>query len=145
MKYSHSGAKLSLHLFCDARCSAYACCLFLRTEYSNNMTCQLIQARNCVAPLKKMTIPRLQLLACTIGARLIQTVKKDLGLDEIIPLLCWSDSVNAFYRIKKNDNWGVFVFNRIQETGKLTNPDEWRHVAGPLNPADTPSRGCNAK
>ncbi|GFT37479.1 DUF5641 domain-containing protein [Trichonephila clavipes] len=58
--------------------AAYASCVFLRTEVGGAITCQLVQARARVASIKPITIPRLELLACTIGSRLINTTKIDL-------------------------------------------------------------------
>ncbi|GBO33896.1 hypothetical protein AVEN_81534-1, partial [Araneus ventricosus] len=135
---------LSLHVFCDASKTAYASCVFLRTEIDGTITCQLVQARARVAPIKAITIPRLELLACTIGSRLVNTTKSDLGLEDV-PICCWSDSVNVLYWIKGKENWGTFVYNRVQEIRRLTNPEDWRHIAGILNPADLPSRGCDAE
>ncbi|GFX86109.1 uncharacterized protein TNCV_2341781 [Trichonephila clavipes] len=132
---------LSLHVFCDASKAAYASCVFLRTEVGGAITCQLVQARARVASIKPITIPRLELLACTIGSRLINTTKIDLGLENV-PIYCWSDSVNALYWIKRKENWGTFVNNRVQEIRRLTNPEDWKHTPGILNPADLPSRGC---
>ncbi|GFX99537.1 DUF1758 domain-containing protein [Trichonephila clavipes] len=132
---------LSLHVFCDASKAAYASCVFLRTEVGGAITCQLVQARARVASIKPITIPRLELLACTIGSRLINTTKIDLGLENV-PIYCWSDSVNALYWIKRKENWGTFVNNRVQEIRRLTNPEDWKHIPGILNPADLPSRGC---
>ncbi|GFT67069.1 integrase catalytic domain-containing protein [Trichonephila clavipes] len=132
---------LSLHVFCDASKAAYASCVFLRTEVGGAITCQLVQARARVASIKAITIPRLELLACTIGSRLINTTKIDLGLENV-PIYCWSDSVNALYWIKRKENWGTFVNNRVQEIRRLTNPEDWKHIPGILNPADLPSRGC---
>lgn len=134
---------LSLHVFCDASKIAYATCIFLRSENENSVFCQLVQARNRVAPMKEISIPRLELLACNIGARLVQTVKNDLGMKDI-PTVYWSDSGNALYWIKKNECWAPFVYNRVQEIRSLSNPADWRYVPGSLNPADLPSRGCNA-
>ncbi|GFW22758.1 integrase catalytic domain-containing protein [Trichonephila clavipes] len=57
---------LSLHVFCDASKAAYATCIFLRSENENSASCQLVQARSRVAPLKSISIPRLELLACTM-------------------------------------------------------------------------------
>ncbi|GFT81785.1 uncharacterized protein TNCV_4336381 [Trichonephila clavipes] len=111
------------------------------TEVGGAITCQLVQARARVASIKPITIPRLELLACTIGSRLINTTKIDLGLENV-PIYCWSDSVNALYWIKRKENWGTFVNNRVQEIHRLTNPEYWKHIPGILNPADLPSRGC---
>ncbi|GFX31833.1 DUF5641 domain-containing protein [Trichonephila clavipes] len=58
---------LSLHVFCDASKAAYATCIFLRSGNKNSASCQLVQARSRVAPLKSISIPRLELLACTMG------------------------------------------------------------------------------
>lgn len=135
---------LSLHVFCDASKLAYATCIFLRSKDQNSISCQLVQARTRVSPLKSITIPRLELLACTIGARLAKSVKTDLRMPDLATFF-WSDSNNALYWIKKNDQWAPFVYNRVQEIRKLTNPEDWHYVPGSLNPADLPSRGCSAE
>ncbi|GFY14100.1 uncharacterized protein TNCV_3612891 [Trichonephila clavipes] len=99
------------------------------TEVGGAITCQLVQARARVASIKPITIPRLELLACTIGSRLINTTKIDLGLENV-PIYCWSDSVNALYWIKRKENWGTFVNNRVQEIRRLTNPEDWKLIPG---------------
>ncbi|GBM23167.1 hypothetical protein AVEN_147083-1 [Araneus ventricosus] len=137
-------SKLSIHVFCDASQSSYATCIFLRAESADNTSCQLIQARKRVAPLKKISIPRLELLSCTIGARLAKATISELGLQRI-PIFYWFDSMNALYWIKRNENWATFVYNRVLEIRKLTNPEDWRHISGTLNPDDLPSRGSNAE
>ncbi|GBN73237.1 hypothetical protein AVEN_155507-1 [Araneus ventricosus] len=114
-------SKLSIHVFCDASQSAYATCIFLRAESADNTSCQLMQARNRVTPLKKISIPRLELLSCTIGARLAKATISELGLEKI-PIFYW-----------------------VLEIRKLTNPEDWRHISGTLNPADLSSRGSNAE
>ncbi|XP_035232537.1 uncharacterized protein LOC118204314 [Stegodyphus dumicola] len=93
-------ANLSLHIFCDASKLAYATCVFLRTEKGGEVTCQLIQARSKVALLKGTSIPRLELLACTIGVRLVTSIKKDLNMEDASSVF-WTDSMDVLYWIKK--------------------------------------------
>ncbi|GBM10771.1 hypothetical protein AVEN_150-1 [Araneus ventricosus] len=46
---------------------------------------------------------------------------------------------------KRQKNWGTFVNNRVQEIRRLTDPEDWKHIAGILNPAVLLSRYCGAE
>lgn len=138
---------LSLHTFCDASKNAYACVVFLRVNLRGRVSVFLLAAKTRVAPLKKsgskMTIPRLELLAATIGARLYAHVCENL--EGVINCYFWSDSSTVISWIERKEEWGVFVWNRTEEIRKLTPADKWNHLPGALNPADLPSRGCSPK
>ena len=104
----------------------------------------LIAAKSRVAPLKsKLSIPRLELLAATIGARLCNSLKVDLGQD--VDMYFWSDSTTVLTWIQKYEEWATFVGNRIKEIRCLTETEAWRHVPGSMNPADLSSQGCSPK
>lgn len=134
-----------IHTFCDASKDAYATVVYLRTEVNgvNGVSVQLMQSKSRVAPVKsKKTIPRLELLACVLGARLTDVIKKALALENV-PIVYWTDSSTALAWIQRNDEWGTFVGNRVREIVRLSNSECWRHVPGHCNPADLPSRGCS--
>ncbi|XP_054281343.1 uncharacterized protein LOC128999010 [Macrosteles quadrilineatus] len=66
----------SIHTFCDASKDAYATVIYLRVEIEDEVRVQLLSAKSRVAPLKKTTIPRLELLTATVGARHTSWTKK---------------------------------------------------------------------
>ncbi|XP_054722787.1 uncharacterized protein LOC129232682, partial [Uloborus diversus] len=67
----------------DASQVAYAACVFIRCEYSGRgVSVQLLQAKARITPLKPITIPRLELMAATIGARLYVSLKESLNLEQ---------------------------------------------------------------
>ncbi|XP_071044448.1 uncharacterized protein [Parasteatoda tepidariorum] len=131
----------TLHIFTDASKQAFATCAFLRTE-NKGVHVQLVNARSRVAPIKEITIPRLELLSCLIGARLAKTILTDLRL-EYCRTIFWSDSSTALGWIRRDQTWGTFVHNRVQEIRTSTKISDWKHVPGKYNPADLPSRGCS--
>ena len=134
----------SLHVFGDASQDAYACAVYVRSTVGGVTTSRLMQSKARVAP-KNATIPRLELLACLIAARLgssMLRVLKDGGIETSITY--WSDSKTALTWIRKENQYGTFVNNRIKEIRKLTSIADWRFVPGVMNPADLPSRGCSA-
>lgn len=135
-----------LHTLCDASQEAYAAVAYLRTTctVTGQSRVQLLMARSRLAPIKRPIIPRMELLACVIGARLMNFIREALNWNNIRVYL-WSDSTTALAWIKWNDEWGTFVGNRVREICALTRPEDWRHVPGIKNPADLPSRGCTPR
>lgn len=136
---------MTLHTFCDASKTAFAAAVFLRIECVERVFVQLVQGKSRVSPIKRVSIPRLELLAATIGVRLLSSVKES---DEVLGNLksyFWTDSSTCLAWIKLNESWATFVRNRVEEIRKFSNTSEWRYVPGNQNPADLPSRGCNAK
>jgi len=119
----------SLHTFCDVSKMAYAAAVFACYECGTCVQVQLVQAKTRVAPVKAVTIPRLELLATTIGTRLATSIVKELKQKDI-QLPFWSDSSTVITWIKRDDHWGVFVWNRVQEIRELTSKKSWRHVPG---------------
>jgi len=134
----------SLDTSCDASKTAYAAAVSTRFEYSTCVQVQLVQAKSRVAPVKAVTIPRLELLAATIGARLATSILKELEQRDIA-LSFWSDSSTVIAWIKRDEHWGVCIWNRVQEIRELTSKESWRHVPGVMNPADLSSRGCTVQ
>ncbi|GFY59016.1 DUF1758 domain-containing protein [Trichonephila inaurata madagascariensis] len=63
----------TLHVFTDASAYAYITCAFLRCEFKGQVTVKLIAAKARLAPMKKSTIPRLELMGAALGARLAET------------------------------------------------------------------------
>ena len=141
---SENQKNCSLHTFCDASKEAYAAVVFLRIEEKDDVKISLLSAKSRITPLKGGTIPRLELTAALVGARLAQSVLQALGWKDIKQHF-WSDSTTVLTWITKVDNWSVFVRNRTDEIRKLSDISSWRHVAGKMNPADLPSRGCSSK
>ncbi|GFY56538.1 integrase catalytic domain-containing protein [Trichonephila inaurata madagascariensis] len=144
LNLSSNGIKqIALHVFCDASKKAYAACVFLRVEYEEVFV-KLIQEKARVAPLKDISIPRLELLSCTLGTRLAASVKNDLNLPDV-RIYYLTDSMTALAWIQRTRDWGVFVFNRVKEIRNLSDVSSWEHVPSEKNFADILTRGCSAQ
>ncbi|XP_071133119.1 uncharacterized protein [Mytilus edulis] len=61
-----------IHVFTDSNCmKAYGACAYIVANGKSS----LIMAKNRVAPLKQLTIPRLELMAAVIGSRLLAHIR----------------------------------------------------------------------
>ena len=93
------------------------------------------------AALKRLTIPRLELTAALLLAKLTKHVQATLKLD-IKRTHLWTDSQVTLTWIKTHaSRWKDYIRNRGTQIQELTSTSQWRHVPGTSNPADCASRG----
>ncbi|UYV65498.1 hypothetical protein LAZ67_3004525, partial [Cordylochernes scorpioides] len=138
----------SLHVFCDASQDAYATCIYLGTVKNEEVNVQPVTSKARVAPKKKLTIPRLELMSCLIGSRLTKQVMKIISESIEIPetnICFWADSSTALHWIQNKKPWATFVRNRVNKICSISKKENWHHVSGVNNPADLPSRGSSVK
>ncbi|XP_036140869.1 uncharacterized protein LOC118644969 [Monomorium pharaonis] len=133
--------EVELHGFADASERAYASVVYLRSPEEGSWRVTLLAAKTKVAPIKPVTLPRLELCAAALLARLISQQRRALGLERA-PLHCWSDSTVTLGWIQGHPSrWKTYVANRVAEI-QTTAPDAlWHHIPGQENPADCASRG----
>lgn len=80
------------HVLCDASISAYGACLYLKLTDSLGITSmRLLCAKSRVAPLKPITLPRLELCGALLLSQLYKKMKTALTI-EINHTHFWCDS-----------------------------------------------------
>ncbi|XP_050313663.1 uncharacterized protein LOC126748451 [Anthonomus grandis grandis] len=133
-----------IHGFSDASRKAYGACLYIRAFYPDNtVSCHLITSKSRIAPIKELTIPRLELcgalLLANLTARILSILENrfsfqsvNLWTDSEI-VLCWLNS--------QPSRFNVFIANRISQIQSLSQDWKWRHIKSKDNPADYLSRG----
>ncbi|XP_008180316.1 uncharacterized protein LOC100571864 [Acyrthosiphon pisum] len=139
-------ANIQIHGFADASIKCYGACIFLRsTNEQGEHTAKLICAKSKVAPLKVISLPRLELCAALLLARLVSRIVPKLKLN-IAKKYFWSDSkIVLSWIASPSTKWKTFVAHRIGEIQDLSNITDWAYVKSSENPADIISRGCDAE
>ena len=134
--------KIQLHGFCDASEKGYGACLYVRADSDDGrIQCSLLCSKSRVAPLKRLTIPRLELSGALLLTNLFEKVRNSLYI-EIDAAIFWTDSEIVLHWLQTNPNTlKTFVSNRVSEIQVKTSINQWRHVRSKDNPADELSRG----
>lgn len=136
------GSQLELHDFSDASERAHARAVYLRAQNVDGAVhTSLVMAKTRVAPVKQISLPRLELCATALLVRLARHVRATLNLQEA-PTHLWSDSTVTLTWIRDHPSrWKTFVANRVSEIQTSLPDAYWHHVPSQENPADCASRG----
>ena len=135
----------TLHHFSDACESGYGqfSCIRLLNQ-RDQVHCTLLIGKSRVAPLKFVSVPRLELTAATLSVKISKMLKNELDIhvdDEIF----WTNSKVVLGYINNDvHRFKVFVANRVQQIRDHTRPKQWHYVESNSNPADV-SRGLDSK
>ena len=137
---------IEFHHFCDTSSVGYGACSFVRTVNADGeIHVSLLAAKGRVAPLKPVTIPRLELASAVVAIKLDQMLTHELGIP-MAQSFFWTDSqIVLAYITNEIRRFKVFVANRVQTIRMHSSPGQWSHIQGCLNPADVISRGCDVK
>jgi len=81
----------TLLFFTDASIKAYATTIYFKSINPICSQLNLVFSKTRLAPIKQITIPRLELLALTIGFKAMNFVEKEIGL-KISHKIIFSDS-----------------------------------------------------
>ncbi|XP_054276611.1 uncharacterized protein LOC128995618 [Macrosteles quadrilineatus] len=139
-----SAKDIQLHAFSDASEAGYCSCVYLRVVNSQGIiSTYLLIAKSRVAPLKRISIPRLELCGAHLMSKLLNYCIQLLSPHcKISSYTAWCDSTIVLswigmpsYRLK------VYVSNRVAEIQENIPPSFWQHISSLENPADVGSRG----
>ncbi|XP_055645281.1 uncharacterized protein LOC129781728 [Toxorhynchites rutilus septentrionalis] len=128
---------IEIHTFVDAGKDACSCVVYFRiVNRTGDVEVALVAAKTKVAPLKPITVPRMELQACVLGARLAKFVIEGHAFPSISSYF-WSDSSTALSWINADPRkYSPFVTFRVGEILENTNRADWRWVPSQQNPAD---------
>ena len=132
--------------FSDASSTGYGQCSYLRlVNTEDKVHCSLLMAKSRVAPLKPITIPRLELTAALVSVKVSSLLQCELEYANATHVF-WTDSrVVLGYISNESKRFHVFVANRVQQIRESTSPQQWKYVDTKSNPADIASRGATPK
>ncbi|XP_045030441.1 uncharacterized protein LOC123472633 [Daphnia magna] len=123
---------IQLHTFCDAFTVGFGSVVYLRVTYRNNIvTVNFVTTKSCFAPLRPLTVLKLELQGAVVALRLVKFVQSTLRIP-VNQIIYWSDSKTVLQWIaSKTCRFQTFVANRISEILEHSQPTEWRHVPDP--------------
>ena len=118
---------LELHMFGDSSQDVFSAVGFLRAQVTctrrkiiTELAFVLSKAR--VAPMKVMTVPKLELQAALLAARLKREICQALTVT-VDKVFMWTDSTMVLQWINSTNKHPIFIANRVSEIVENTSDD----------------------
>jgi len=137
--------RVELHGFSEASEVAYGACIYLRSiDVQGKITTKLFCSKSRVAPIKRLSLPRLELCAAVFLADMYQASSRALKIS-FNKIRFWTDSMVVLAWLgSPAARWKTFVANRVSHIQETTTVEDWNHISSKENPADLVSRGADA-
>ena len=147
--------KVSLYIFTDASQSVYGFCCYARYVDNNVIKCNQIFAKCKNAPVKKKTLPTLELLAVYLAFKCLPIIIQSLsGVNiEGITICVDAQIILSWILSQKVNSKNVFASNRVKEIVQIRKiifevyslSCNLKYVPGEYNVSDLLTRGLNYK
>lgn len=136
----------TLCVFSDASQEAFGACAYIRQKTKQGTyEVNFIAAKSRVAPLKQLTIPRLELQAAVLASRLAKTIVKECTIQFGDVKFFTDSSITLAWIQSPSRSFKPFVSARVGEIQNNSDPSQWKHIPGEENVADDLSRGLHVK
>lgn len=114
--HTAADVKKELHGFSDASKTAYAAVIYLRVEdHQGNIHISLVTSKTKVAPIRQVSIPRLELCGAVLLAKLMAEVGEVMGVQKL-DWHAWTDSEVVLAWLNSHPSrWKTFVANRVSD------------------------------
>ena len=84
---------IEFHGFCDSFAQAYYAVVYVRAVCSHGVKVNFWAGKCRFGPMKDLSIPRLELLACVLQSKQVVSVVNAVRLEKQVKILfCWTDS-----------------------------------------------------
>ena len=133
-----------LHHFADASEFGYGQCSYLKLiDSCGNVSVSLVFANARVSPVKHVSIPRLELVAAVLSARIAAMLNRELSLPDCQNFFYTDSRTVLGYIANESRRFHTFVANCVQQIRDLTDVSQWFYVTTECNPADIAFRGSS--
>ena len=108
-------SRLETHVFVDASETAYCCVVYFRLLDARGIQVALVGSKSKVAPLKTLSIPRLELKAAVLGVQYLQSILSNHALP-VAQKYLWTDSTTVLaWILSDHRRFQKFVAVRVGE------------------------------
>ena len=124
---------------------AYSGVVYLRsTDTAGEVYISLVMAKTRVAPIKKVSLSRLELCGALLLPQIMSHLQEVLSIPTLNSYPFTDSSIVLYWIYGTSQRFKTFEANRISKIQDSMPPERWKHVDGLQNPADVRSRGILA-